>query len=249
MNASMRTFVLAGLIAAVSLLGGCIKVRQTLTLMPDGSGAIDLRVGMSAQLIAMAQQQGEDPFGDLDPDELMDQAEGIVAISEPVMEEADGYTFMSFRAYFTDINEVSMPGMNEGGGDATEFVYERDGDSGTLTVANSMMTSMTAEYEKPADEDVQFMRAMMTGLSFEEHYVLPGAVTAPDGLEADGNRLEMEVTLDNMIEGDGIIAALDGVEELELQIGADSVEDSVVEEFAAELEAAVEAWENREEDE
>ena len=80
-------FALACLLTLSASLTGCVKFKQTTTVMPDGSGKIHLSVGMSDQMLAMAQQQGENPFDEMSPLKLDEDSKGIVAVTKPEVNE------------------------------------------------------------------------------------------------------------------------------------------------------------------
>ena len=166
MTTMIRHLTLASLVVLATALTGCVKFKQTTTVMPDGSGKIDISFGISDQMMQMAQQQGEDPFGDLDPKEMSENAKGIVAFTEPVKEKKGGYTYMSFSAYFEDINEVELGGPDDEE-EPPKFTYKRDGNSATLTVENSMIFSIISEHEPMAPEEKAFAAQMLAGMSLK----------------------------------------------------------------------------------
>ncbi len=113
------------MIAAVSLTG-CIKDKKVLTLMPDGSGKMEFRIGFNAKLIedtvgammppgAESEDESDDADPtDLDVGDLRDKFEGFVAFTEPKVEDgSDGWKYVSFTGYFEDINKVSVFGEAE----------------------------------------------------------------------------------------------------------------------------------------
>ena len=88
-------FVLLAATAPLAPLEGCFSVDNRLTLMPDGSGKIDL------SLSAKVDKQ--------DPTDLLafgKYIEGIVALTPAVDEFKDGWKYSRFTAYFEDINKV-----------------------------------------------------------------------------------------------------------------------------------------------
>jgi len=244
MKAIAKLSLFTMLLALTLGLTGCVKFRQTVTVMPDGSGMFEIRVGMSEQLIASAQQNQEDPFADIRPEGMQENMQGIVAFSEPTTEEVGGYTYLTYLAYFQDINQVRVSGSNDGE-EPTAYSYTRDGDSATLTVTHGMIAEMAAGYEKPEPSDAQMIRAMMAGLVFEEHYVMPGNVSTIDGIETEDNHVRMQVTVDNAVNGDGLIETLADEEALTFEVADVSIDEATVTAFQAELAAAIEAWQAR----
>ncbi len=80
---STRSIVLLCAVVAVTALSGCIKFKQIVLIMPDGSGRMDLTMGVNQVLM---QQQGgenaEDPT-EIDLLELGEDSEGLVAFTKP----------------------------------------------------------------------------------------------------------------------------------------------------------------------
>ncbi|MBK1649377.1 hypothetical protein [Rhabdochromatium marinum] len=113
---------LAVALTLVVLLGGCVKVEQTLTLAKDGSGTLDIRYGMSEQTLAQlaAMQQiaermgqtategaGAAPPFDFDAATVRQQfethhPEGIALISLE-SETLDGWKYMNLKLSFEDL--------------------------------------------------------------------------------------------------------------------------------------------------
>eukprot|EP00752_Nemacystus_decipiens_P013706 g12159.t1 len=213
-----------------------------MTVMPDGSGKINLSIGMSEQLIAMAKQQGEDPFKELDPKKLSNDSKGIVAFSKPTQSTEGGYTYLSFSAYFEDVNAVELGGPDSGE-EPSKFTYTRDGKSATLTVDNSMLLSAVRDHEPMAAEEKAFAAQMLAGMLFSESYVLPGAFEAIKGVSAEDNVATIEMDSDNMLNGTGPITELKGVEQFVFKIAEVKEDEAAMKAFKAELEAAKVIWE------
>lgn len=186
----MKTLLKLGMLTCLVLLTasltGCVKFKQVMTLMPDGSGKIDLTIGLSEQLMQMAQQQGENPFEQMDPVALNDGSKGIVAFSKPTQKKEGGYTYMSFSAYFEDINAVEL-GSPDDEEEPAKFAYVKDGKGATLSVEQSMVLSAIADHEPVSDEEKAFAAQMTVGMVFTEMYNLPGSFEAIKGVTSDGN--------------------------------------------------------------
>jgi hypothetical protein len=237
-----RTLPLFALTLCLLLAGGCVKVKQVVTVMPDGSGKLEFTFGVSQ---ALAAQAGEDPLEEFTLENMMDEGglpEGVVAMTEPTRWEEGGYDYVSFTMYFEDINAVSAPEGDSGEMFANyEFVSE---DSGcTLTVRDGMMQQMLADYEKPGADEIAMMGAMLEGMEMVEHYVLPGEAEAIDGVTMVDNTADITITKDNIINGDGPIADLQGAGPLELVVAENSLDQGTIDAFAAEMAQAIEDWE------
>ena len=241
MKSVIRNLCLASMVMIAISLTGCVKFKQVMTVMPDGSGKIDLSIGMSEQLIAMAKQQGENPFKEMDPKKLSESSKGIVAFSKPTQKTEGGYTYLSFSAYFEDANAVELGGPDDGA-DPSKFAYTRDGKSATLTIDNSMLLSAVRDYEPMAEEEKAFAAQMLAGMLFSESYVLPGAFEDIKGVEAEDNVATIEMDSDNMLNGTGPITDLEGVEKLVFKIAEVKEDEAAMKAFKAELEAAKLIW-------
>lgn len=241
MTLFMKHFTIAGLVALITLMTGCVKMKQTLTVMPDGAGKIEINIGMSEQMIAMAKQSGEDPFEDLDPKELAKNSKGIVAFTKPVKKQEGGYTYIRFAAYFEDINKVEMSGPE--GEDVSTFSYKRTGATAMLSTDNSFIIQGANEYEPIPEEQKQFMAGMMAGISMVESYVLPGEFEDIKGVTAVDNTANIEMTLDHLMNGNGPIADFKGVEKLSFKISGIKDDKAKADAFKKELDAAVAEWE------
>ena len=242
MTRLLKHGLLACLIVLTASMTGCVKFKQTMTLMPDGSGKIDLSFGISDQMLQMAQQQGEDPFADMDPTELEDGSKGIVAFTKPEKKKEGGFTYLSFSAYFEDINAVEL-GSPDDEEEPTKFTYTKDGKAATLSVEGSMILSAVAEHEPISPEEKAFAAQMMAGMLFAEVYNLPGGFEAIKGVESDGQTATIEMNQTHMLDGTGPIKDLKGVEKLTFKIAEVKEDADASKAFKAELEAAKKEWE------
>ncbi len=145
-------------VALISVLAsGCIKSQQTLTLMPDGSGKMEISVGFNTK----AGQQlngglggpppgqvggglGQKMMTDLDPLKLESVGEGFVAFTKPEKLEVRGWEIITFTAYFDDINKVKMNNNKER---ITSFQLTKQGAGAELTIEKPMLQGM--QNDKP----------------------------------------------------------------------------------------------------
>lgn len=221
-------------------LAGCVKLRQVLTVMPDGTGKIALRYGLSAEQVAMAKESDVDPFREVLPEVMADKCAGLVAFTEPSRETRGGYTYLSYTAYFRDINQVRINGLGEGR--PGRYRFTREGDSATLTVSGGTVLSLLAQHEPVPEDERADSRKAMAGLSLHEHFVLPGKVEPVKGLTIDNGTAKLDLTLDDLLAGTGPVEALKGRDTLTLKVPQVTLDDAAASAFADELEAAVQAW-------
>lgn len=229
----------------LSAMAGCVKLRQVVTVMPDGSGKIDVRFGLSEQLIALAKETDEDPFKEVVPERMKDKAKGIVAFTEPTRQKQGNFTYLSYTMYFRDINKVHIEGLGEG--KPAKYRFERDGESATLTLTDGTSLSIIADYKPTPESDRDDVAESMAGLTFNEHYILPGEVKPIDGVQTDANTAKIDLTLENLLDGSGPIQALQGKNTLRFEVPKVAVDDQVQAAFKNELEAAVAAWRAKQE--
>lgn len=241
MSVLWRRWAVAVLLLCVLCASGCVKLRQTLTVMPDGSGKIALRYGLSAEQIAMAKESDVDPFREVLPQVMADKCVGLVAFTEPSTETEGGYTYLSYTAYFRDINKVRINGLGEG--TPGRYRFTREGDGATLTVTGGTVLSLLAQHEPVPEQERADSRKAMVGLSLHEHFVLPGKVEPVKGLTVDNDTAKLDLTLEDLLAGTGPVEALKGQNTLTLKVPEVTTDDAAAAAFADELEAAVQAWE------
>ncbi|MEM9415326.1 MAG: hypothetical protein AAGA29_07610 [Planctomycetota bacterium] len=237
----MRTLTALMLSLAVLLAGGCVKMKQIVTVMPDGSGKLEFTLGVSQMLV---QQAGENPLDEFTLENMTgdEMPQGVVAFTAPEKWQDGGYEYVSFTMYFEDINELSGPG-GETEEMFADYTFAQNGDGCTLTVNGGMIMELMANYEKPGPDDLMMMKQMMDGIEIVEHYVLPGEAEDIDGVEMIDNTADITIDLDTLVEGDGPIAAMQGLDALVLNVGENTIDDATVAAFADELAQAITDWE------
>ncbi|MFK7790357.1 MAG: hypothetical protein AB8C95_12800 [Phycisphaeraceae bacterium] len=234
--------MLACLLLVTASLTGCVKFKQVMTVMPDGSGKMTINVGLSEQLVQMAQQQGENPFDQMDPIALGKDAKGIVAFSKPTQVKEGGYTYLTFSAYFDDINQVELGSPDDEEAPA-KFTYVKDGKGATLSIEKSMILSAVADHEPISDEEKVFAAQMTAGMSFVESYNLPGSIEAVKGVAIEGSTATLEMTQEHMLNSTGPIKDLKGVDKLTFKITEVKEDAAALAAFKAEVEIAKKEWE------
>lgn len=222
-------------------LAGCVKLRQAVTVMPDGSGKVEMRFGLSPKLIDLAEENEEDPFREVLPGVMADKTRGIAAFTEPKRSVGDdGFTYLAYTMYFRDINRVEVNGFGED--KPTHYRYTKADGGATLTVTQGPAIAKLADYEPTPEEERAQVRDAMAGLVFTERYTLPGAVEPVEGLTTQGNTAELEVTLEHLLEATGPVEKLKGKRELTLTVPELEQDPAALEAFQQELEAAADAW-------
>lgn len=245
MKSATRTAVFALLLALVSMTTGCVKFKQITHVMPDGSGKVVLDIGLSDQLMQMAREQGEDPFKELSPEKIAESSKGFAAFTQSKQTKKDGYTYVTFTAYFKDINKIVLQGPEDAGGDSPppSYTFERDGKSATLTAKNTMILSAVRDHEPIPEDQKQFVAGMMAGMQFSEQYVLPGAADDIDGVTYVDNTAKIEMDADDALNGTGPIQDFKGKDKLVFKIREVTEDDAALKAFKQEMAEAIKAWE------
>lgn len=233
----IRLAVVAGLLCLACGLSGCVKLRQALTLMPDGSGKVELRFALSESLVKLSQQNDEDPFKEVMPDVISDKSKGIAAFSEPKLTKQGDFTVMTYWAYFKDINKLSIVGLGET--QPAKYRYTREGDRATLSVTDGVILSVIAENEPTAEDKRAAVREAMAGLELSEHFILPGKIDPIDGVATTGNTAKIDLTLDHYLEGSGPIEKLKDTKSLTFNVPAVLIDEQAVAAFEEELAQAI----------
>lgn len=119
--------LLVAALALATLLAGCIRVEQVLTLNPDGSGVIDLTYGMSEESVRGFQEMSQDmlagsnglsgaamPFDFSDEDVRNDfkdyEADGVVLQSVDTSVR-DGWKYRRLVIRFRDLEGLARSGF------------------------------------------------------------------------------------------------------------------------------------------
>jgi hypothetical protein len=237
---------LAALAALMTLMlgtTGCLKVKQTMTLMPDGSGKVEMTMGFSEAMLAMMPPD-QDPFAELSVAALSEDPSGFVAFTEPEISEADGYKMATFTAYFEDVNELEMDGPD---GQPVFYALEET-DAGTvLTVSTSAVRGMMQQMEMQGGaEQLQDPQAkeMIAGMEVSETFIVPGTVTDAGGIDTDGNSVSLAVDADMLIDGKAPESYTEGDDAgLTITFTPGDVDEDAVAAFQAEMEAAKATYE------
>ena len=130
-----RSIVLALLAALGSSgpLGSCYGVENRMTLMPDGTGKVEV-------LISQKPEDEKDLKKPFDLLEFVESSTGVAAFSPAKTEIKDGWRHSRFTAYFDDVNKVYYnadgPGREERDlhDECLHFKLERQGEGFILTM-------------------------------------------------------------------------------------------------------------------
>ncbi|MHC4608679.1 MAG: hypothetical protein ACYTAF_17380 [Planctomycetota bacterium] len=182
-----RIAFLAALAVASLVFDGCVKVREGLVLMPDGSGKLTVSFCLSPELASFGGEESDplDDFMETDPDEFTADIPGIVAVTKPERIEEGGWKGIRFTMYFEDINKVKF--LDDPAEDGTRkanrtFAFRKTEDGFTLEIED---TSLAEEEEEEEIEDEEFkkemekmFKSMMKGFELRNTVTMPGDVTS-----------------------------------------------------------------------
>ncbi|MEM1098929.1 MAG: hypothetical protein AAGH92_09080 [Planctomycetota bacterium] len=171
------------------LIPGCVKFKHALTIKPDGSGKVEITIGMSDTVLA---HQGDDGKELIDLDELVDQENrGFVAFTAPESWAEGGFTFYRVVGYFEDIERVVIEGDDDPEADGPVVTtFDFDADAGTLAVSRCLLQQVAMEVKAiGADDPSQqaLVGAMLSGMEIEESITVPGDIGDAGPFESTGD--------------------------------------------------------------
>ncbi len=237
------------LIAAPLLLlafSGCMKVRQELLVMPDGSGRLTLTFAMKSSGETAAFTEKELMSGD--PDEITDKVHGLAGLSRPTMEKKDGMIRIRMTAYFDDINALKF--MDDGEGAKAkpkqEFVFAREGETCTLEIKGNLVADdaperevKSPEFEKQREE---MFKAMFAGFEFRNDVKMPGKILVADGFQSKEDRIASYIVAEKDLQTLADQKKLNAATRFRASCGKSEVTEAEQADFRKELEAAKAGW-------
>jgi hypothetical protein len=238
-----RILAPALLLLAVS---GCMKVREELVVMPDGSGRLTLTFSIAAKGEAGKFTQAELMSGD--PDELQAKVRGLVALTRPTLEEKDGVVRIRMTAYFDDVNALKF--MDDGEGakakPKVEFTFRKDGEAFTLEEKGNLLAEEEPE-RRAGDAEVQkfreeMFRTMFAGFELRHDVRLPGSVTVIEGFGSKDGRVATLSVGEKELQKSADLKKVGAVSLFRASCGKSEVTDSEAAEFRREIEVAKAAW-------
>lgn len=228
------------------LTAGCVKYKQIITLMPDGSGKIQYIVGISEEV----QQNLDDDdefFDQFSPDIMKERAQGVAAYTEPVRYKEGDFNYVTYSAYFNNINEVLLlaPEVTE---QKMTYKFEKaDDGSATLTVNGGVLQWLAKDIGPLGAEELKEIQTL-EGLELTEQYVLPGEAEVLEGAALLDNTATLLVDVEALLKQTGPLPALKGKESYTFKIPEVALDEEVVEAFKAEMAAAVEKWQAKQQE-
>jgi hypothetical protein len=233
---------------AVILLAfaGCMKVREELVVMPDGSGKIVLRFAIKTKGEAAKFTEAELMSGD--PDEIEDKARGLAALTRATMEEKDGVVQLQMTGYFDDINALKF--MDEGEGEKAkpkqEFSFRKEGEAFVLEIKGNLLSDDAPE-RGAKDPDLvrqrdEFFKSMFAGFEFQQDVRLPGRVTAVEGFQTRADRTATYLVGEKDLQKASDQKKINEVVRFKVSCARNEITDAEAAGFRKELEKAKADW-------
>ena len=234
--------LLAGLLA----LSGCMKIREELLVMPDGSGRIAFTFSIPAK--GEAGKFTEAMLMSGDPDEIADKVRGLAAMTRPTLVEKDGVVQIRMTGYFDDVNALKF--MDDGEGAKAkpkqEFVFRKDGEGYTLEMKGNLLSDETPErptrdpdFEKQKDE---MFKAMFAGFEFRHDVKLPGTLTVSQGFGSREGRVASYAVGEKDLQRPADQKRINAAAAFKASCATSEVSDAEAAEFRKELEKAKAGW-------
>lgn len=225
---------------------GCMKVREELLVMPDGSGRLTLVFSIRSKGDTAKFTEAELLSGD--PDEITDKVRGLAALTRPSVSEKDGVVQIRMAAYFEDVNALKF--MDDGEGAKAkakqEFTFAREGEAFTLEIRGNLLADdaperggMDPEIERQREE---MFKAMFAGFEFRQDVRLPGKVIVADGFGSKDHRVASYVVGEKDLQKPADQKRINAAIRFRVSCGKSEVTEAEAAEFRKELEAAKAGW-------
>lgn len=197
-----------GVALLATMLSGCLKIDQTLTLAKDGSGTLDLRYGMSEQSIAQieameqlsksmggtggdvsVEQENDSPF-DFDEARVrkgfeQDNPEGVELVSLS-SEVVDGWKYIQIALRFDDLEALRRTDLFEDSD--LSITEDADGNYVLTQVAGADGSGVGGEGVDMDPAMMQQMAAIFAGMRIATNVIVPGRVIESNATSVEGNR-------------------------------------------------------------
>lgn len=241
----MKKLLIASGVALLAC-SGCLKVREEFVVMPDGSGKIVLQFQIRNQTDAgkfteAALMQG-------DPDEMLEKARGIVALSRPKLETKDGVSTIRMTAYFDDLNAVKFMDDEEGAKakPKQEFSFRKDGEAFVVEIRGNVLAEEVPE-RKAGDPSLvkqreEMFKAMYAGFEFRQDVKLPGKVTSVDGFQSQEGRTATYAVGEKDLQRPADQKKINDAARFKVTGARSELTDAEISDFRKELEKAKSDW-------
>ncbi|MBV8878730.1 MAG: hypothetical protein JO332_02085 [Planctomycetaceae bacterium] len=237
-----RPAVLALLLA----FSGCMKIREDLIVLPDGSGRLTFTFSIANRGEAAGFTEAELMSGD--PDEIAEKVRGLAAMTRPVLEKADGEVRIRMTAYFDDVNALKF--MDDGEGEKAkpkqEFRFRKTGEAFTLELLGNLLADEVPE-RAPGDPErekqkEEMFKAMFAGFGFRNDVKMPGTVTEADGFTSKAGRVASYRVEEKDLQKPADQKKINALTRFKVSCGKSEMSDAELADFRKELDQAKAAW-------
>jgi hypothetical protein len=231
-------------------LGGCLKLKQEFVVMPDASGKLVLTIATKAN---PAEPGGKglsaDDMMSEDPDKMGKEMPGIVAMTRPKEEKKDGWTYITFAAYFDDINKVALK-QGEGDDASTMFdaKFTKQGDGFAFELFGKGAGEAANQFnneDSPPELKAQMeamIKQMLAGFELTFAVKMPGAVTEVAGFQTKDGRSAAFTVGEKDIQKPADMKKLETAKSMKAVCGASQVSGADMEAWKAEVAKAKAEW-------
>lgn len=247
----MKRLLAAPLACVLGLLSGCLKMKEDLVVLPDGSGKLTLTLSIREDNEMAKDKFTEEEMMSEDPEKMLKEMPGIVAFLRPKLEKKDGFATITTVAYFEDVSKVRIIGEGDSGdGKAlNEFKFRKEGDGFVFEVGGDKvgegLKDLGANDDAPPELKKQMeamIQEMLKGFEFTIQVKLPGAVKEVATFQKKDGRTASFTIGEKDIAGLNDMKKLTGMSSLKAVCGPSEVSAEEQAAFKAELERAKAEW-------
>ena len=244
--------LLPAVLAIACALGGCLKFKQEFVLMPDGSGKMLLTIATKPNPAAPGGEGGGITLEEMmseDPDKMGKDMPGIVAMTRPKEEKKDGWTYLTFSAYFDDFNKVAIK-QGEGAEAETMFdgKFSKQGDGFVFELFGKGAGDAAGQLggdDAPPEAKAQLeamLKQMLAGFEMKFGVKLPGAVKEISGFTVKEGREASFVLAEKDLAKPGDMKKMEAVKSMKAVSGASQVSEAELAAWKTEVAKAKEDW-------
>ena len=238
-------------LALACALGGCLKLKQEFLVMPDGSGKMTMTIAMKADpnLPGGKGMSAADMMAE-DPEKMNKGMPGVVAVTRPKEEKKDGWTYITFSAYFDDVNKMSMKqGDQEDAPTMLDAKFAKQGDGYVFELMGKGAGDAAKQLggdDAPPEAKAQIeamLKEMLAGFEMKFGVKLPGAVTEVTGFTVKEGREASFAISDKDLAKPGDMKKLENAKSMKAVCGASQISAADEAAWKAEVAKAKEEWE------
>ena len=248
----MNRLLAVPLACALGLLSGCLKMKEDLVILPDGSGKLLLTLSVKEDNEMAKEKFTEEELMSEDPEKMLKEMPGIVAFLRPKLEKKNGFVTITTAAYFEDVSKVRIIGENDGGEGnkaLNEFKFRKEGDGFVFEVGGDKVGEGLKEIggneDAPPELKKQMeamIKEMLKDFEFTIQVKMPGAVKEVSTFQKKEGRTATFSVGEKDIAGMNDMKKISAMSTLKAVCGPSEVSADEQAAFKAELEKAKAEW-------